>query len=106
MMVLGEDYKVLEHEWPRKCYEHVDDKVLAFERAGLLFVFNFHPSQSYQGREIGVPQGSYRVVLDTDAASFGGFGRVDPAVTHTTSSEDGLLRLYLPSRSALVLARS
>lgn len=106
MMLLAEDYRVLEHEWPHKHYEHVDDKVLAFERAGLLFVFNFHPSQSYQGREIGVPPGSYRVVLDTDAASFGGFGRVDPAVVHTTSSKDGPLRLYLPSRSALVLARS
>jgi 1,4-alpha-glucan branching enzyme len=105
MMLLGEDYRVLEHEWPHKHYEHVEDKLLVFERAGLLFVFNFHPTQSFDGRPVGVPAGAYRVVLDTDSEAFGGFGRVDPKVVHTTSLEDGLLRLYIPSRTGLVLAR-
>ncbi|VDP95804.1 unnamed protein product [Trichobilharzia regenti] len=30
------------------------DKVIAFERAGVLFVFNFHPTQSFTDYKIGV----------------------------------------------------
>lgn len=103
MMLLGEAFKVLEHEWPYKHYEHVEDKVLAFERAGLLFVFNFHPTNSYEGRAIRVPPGKYRYALDTDAPEFGGFDRIDRLITHETSPDDGMLRLYLPSRTAVVL---
>lgn len=105
MMLLAEDFRVLEHEWPHKHYEHVADKVLVFERAGLLFVFNFDPTRSYESRPIGVPSGSYRLVLDTDAARFGGHSRIDPSVIHTTSTTDGMLRLYIPARTGLVLAR-
>ena len=34
--------------------KHEDDKVIVFERAGLLFVFNFNPSKSYTDYKIGV----------------------------------------------------
>jgi len=33
---------------------HNDDKVVIFERAGLLFVFNFHPTTSYSDYRFGV----------------------------------------------------
>lgn len=35
--------------------KHETDKVIAFERAGLLFAFNFHPSQSFTDYRIGKP---------------------------------------------------
>lgn len=98
-------YGVLDEPWPYKHYEHVQDMLLVFERAGLLFVFNFHPSNSYDSRAFGVKPGEYSVVLDTDSAQFGGHGRIDPTVRHKTSESDGQLRLYIPSRSALVLQR-
>jgi 1,4-alpha-glucan branching enzyme len=99
-----EGFKVLEHEWPHKHYEHVDDKLLVFERAGLLFVFNFQPTNSYPDRSLWVPKGKYKVVLDTDWQEFGGFGRVDRSVS-LESSENGELKVYIPSRTGLVLKR-
>jgi 1,4-alpha-glucan branching enzyme len=104
MMLMCEAFKVLEHEWPHKHYEHVDDKLLVFERAGLLFVFNFHPTNSYPDRSVWVPKGKYKVVLDTDWPEFGGFGRVDRSVS-LESSENGELKVYIPSRTGLVLRR-
>jgi 1,4-alpha-glucan branching enzyme len=41
--------------------KHEDDKTVAFERAGVLFVFNFHPTKSftdYRVRAISSPLNS------------------------------------------------
>ena len=58
--------------------KHEGDKVLVFERAGLLFVFNLHPSQSFADYRVGVEvPGEYHVVLSSDEKRFGGFNRVD-----------------------------
>jgi 1,4-alpha-glucan branching enzyme len=35
-------------------WKHEGDKVIAFERAGLVFVFNFHPTKSFTDYKIGV----------------------------------------------------
>lgn len=44
--------------------KHDGDKVIAFERAGLLFVFNFHPTQSFTEYRIGVNvTGDYKVSI-------------------------------------------
>jgi 1,4-alpha-glucan branching enzyme len=106
MLRLEERAKFLSVPWPYKHYEHIQDMVLAFERAGLLFVFNFHPTNSYESRAIGCNPGSYSIVLDSDASEFGGYNRVDHAVRYVAATADGQLRLYLPSRTALVLKRS
>jgi 1,4-alpha-glucan branching enzyme len=103
MMEVGEKFRVLDHEWPYKLYEHVQDQVLAFERAGLVFVFNLHPTNSYEGRVIPCRTGRYSVALDTDAADYGGFGRLDHTVHYEATGSDPALRLYLPSRTGLVL---
>ena len=34
--------------------KHDGDKVIVFERAGLVFVFSFHPTQSFTDYKIGV----------------------------------------------------
>jgi len=34
--------------------KHEDDKVIVFERAGLIFVFNFNPNKSFTDYKIGV----------------------------------------------------
>jgi len=110
MMKLTERFSLLETEWPYKLSEHVSDMILAFERAGLVFVFNLHPTQSYEGRNIPLgdrAQGErYRIVLDSDALEFGGFARVDHSIDYQVIGEDHSLTLYLPNRSALVLARA
>lgn len=104
MLHLAAASRLLEAPWAYKHYEHVADKVLVFERSGLLFAFNFDPQRSYEGREVWVTPGRYRYALCTDSKEFGGFGRIDPAVEYETSSTGGL-KLYLPARSAVVLRR-
>jgi len=32
---------------------HEEDKIIAFEKGRLLFVFNFHPSKSFENYKIG-----------------------------------------------------
>jgi 1,4-alpha-glucan branching enzyme len=95
---------------PERVCAHEGDKVLAFRRGKLLFVFNFNPSQSFTGYGIRVPEGGrWRLALDTDEPRFGGEGRIVPGQTFTPEviEEDGAraayVRLYLPARTALVL---
>lgn len=84
------------------------DKVLVFERAGLLWIFNFHPSQSFADYRVGVEQaGTYQIVLDTDDAAFGGFGRNAKGTRFFTTpfewnGRKNFTQVYLPTRSAIV----
>jgi 1,4-alpha-glucan branching enzyme len=88
-----------------------DDKVVVFERAHCLFVFNFHPTKSYADYKIGVEQpGKYKIVLDSDEEQFGGHSRLDHGVDFFTKQENwngrqNSMMVYIPSRVAIVLAR-
>ena len=89
-----------------------NDQILAFSRGELIFVFNFSPSHSYSDYGFLVPEGSYTVVLNTDAKEFGGFGFADDSVEHFTNVDPlyakqhkGWLKLYIPARSAVVLKK-
>jgi len=103
MIELAGKSKLLESPWPHKHYEHVLDSLLAFERGGLYFVFNFHPENSYTEREMPFPKGAYTVALSSDEPDFGGFGRIDTSMSYTTPSNTHGVKLYLPSRTAIVL---
>ena len=88
------------------------DQILAFSRGELIFVFNFSPIRSYSDYGFLVPEGSYNVVLNTDAKEFGGFGFADDTVEHFTNADPlyqqdhkGWLKLYIPARSAVVLRK-
>lgn len=66
-------------------YKHQDDKVIAFERAGLVFVFNVHATKSFTDYRVGVDvAGTYQVVLSTDDELFGGYNRIDKGCKHLT----------------------
>jgi len=86
------------------------DLVIAFERNGLLFVFNFHPNNSYTDYGLAVDAGKYTTLLSSDQPEFGGFGRYDTSVAHRSQIERSFglkhkLPLYLPSRTGIVLQR-
>lgn len=91
--------------------KHEADKVVVFERAGLVFAFNFHPDKSYTDYKIGVEEpGRYRVVLDSDNELYGGHKRITSSVIYTTRSQHWDNRknnflVYLPSRVALVFGK-
>lgn len=93
-----------------------EDKVIVFERGDIVFVFNFHPKNTYSGYKIGCDMpGKYRVALDSDALEFGGHGRVSHDVDHFTSPEGvpgkpetnfngrpNSFKILIPSRTCLV----
>ena len=86
------------------------DLVIAFERKGLLFVFNFHPNNSYTDYGLAVDAGKYTTLLCSDQPEFGGFDRYDTSVVHRSQIERSFglkhkLPLYLPSRTGIVLQR-
>ena len=81
-----------------------ENQMLAFERGGLVFIVNFHVERSLTDYRFWVTQeGKYRVVLSSDNGRFGGFNRPDEGFGYETYEHQ--LRLYLPSRVALVLAQ-
>lgn len=89
--------------------KHEEDKIIAFERGNVLFVFNFHPSKSYTDYRVGVEKaGKYTIALDTDAAEYGGHQRLDHNTQYFTepfayNNRPHSLMVYIPSRSAIVL---
>jgi 1,4-alpha-glucan branching enzyme len=92
------------------CHLHEENKIIAFFRGGLLFVFNFHDRRSYTDYHIPAPPGRYGMVLNTDEKAFGGQERLTQGQVHftTPSKVSGevdahFLSLYLPTRTAVVL---
>jgi 1,4-alpha-glucan branching enzyme len=110
MIALADTCQLLTHEWVRLIHEHNEDKILIFQRAGLIFAFNFHPHRSFSDYGFAADPGTYRIILDSDHARYGGHHRVDPDCRHHTLSvgdpthPQHYLSIYLPNRTALVLA--
>ena len=54
-----------------------------------------------------VLDGSYKIILNTDEAKYGGFERIDMNMDYPVLKDDGYqkLSIYLPNRTALVLER-
>ncbi len=88
---------------------HQDDKILIYTKEDTVFIFNFHPTKSFDGYFVPVgKEGTYRVALCSDDAEFGGFSRVDSSVRYKTiTTPHGWVgfKCYLPSRTAIVLKK-
>ena len=86
-------------------------KVLAFARGRFVVILNFHWRDSHADWPLAVPPGDYRLLLDTDRPAFGGQGRIAQGQVFRAAWEirDGQalprIRVYLPSRTAMVLER-
>lgn len=94
----------------REVWHNDADQILAFSRGKHLFVFNFNPTQSFSDYGFMMPEGTYDVVLNTDAEKFGGHALADDTLRHFTNYDPllhkqgkGWLKLYIPARSAVVL---
>jgi len=90
---------------PKMIIQNDSDEVLIFSRAELLFVFNFNPTTSFTDYGFETNAGSYNVILNSDSENFGGENRNDDSQIHNTQYQNGSnwLKLYLPSRTAIVL---
>ncbi|KAK1323416.1 hypothetical protein QJS10_CPA02g00640 [Acorus calamus] len=110
MQHLEETYGFMTSEHRYISRKDEGDRMVIFERGNLVFVFNFHWTNSYLDYRVGcLKPGKYKVVLDSDDKLFGGFGRLDPAAEYFTT--DGYydnrprsFQVYTPSRTAVVYA--
>ena len=94
---------------PNSLYIDNGGKVLIYERAGVIFALNFHPTNHYEGYWLTVPEeGKYQVTLTTDEGKFGGFDRISKEYVYTaTKHPDGnaKLQIYLPARTGLCMVK-
>ena len=102
----------LENTRARRLYTSDQDKIMAFERGELIFIFNFHSTKSVTDYPILVPPGTpYTIALDTDEEQFGGQNRIDRKqifnlLTEMRGNERvNIVKIYLPCRTAMVLKR-
>ena len=85
-----------------------EDKVIVFERANLLWAFNFHPTESYVDYRLPVKNaGKYLIALESDSFHYGGHQRIDKSIQFFTQPVpychfDNSILAYLPSRTAIV----
>lgn len=110
MMSLEKDYKFL--DFKINLLKILDyDKVFAFERGGLWFFFNFNPNSAMVDKEFEVLKGEYDLLLSTDFGAFGGHDQIAFPQRYYTQEEIrgnqavNLIKLYLPSRCAIVLKK-
>jgi 1,4-alpha-glucan branching enzyme len=110
MLKLVSDHDLLLSDWATQLNMDNANKTMVFERNGLIFIFNFHITNSIPDYEFTVPEpGDYKIILNTDNPDFGGHGRIDESIVFITqySEEDKLhkLKIYNTNRTAVVLKR-
>eukprot|EP01026_Neomeris_dumetosa_P019589 TRINITY_DN17943_c0_g1_i3.p1 TRINITY_DN17943_c0_g1~~TRINITY_DN17943_c0_g1_i3.p1 ORF type:complete len:663 (-),score=94.17 TRINITY_DN17943_c0_g1_i3:296-2023(-) len=90
------------------------DKMVVCERGDLVFVFNFHPTNSYNDYRIGCQNpGPYKIVLSSDEPVFGGFKNASKEYDVEYFTNEGTydnrpfsFQVYAPSRTVTVYAPS
>ncbi len=99
-------YRIFDQCWPDIKWIHEDDKVIAFERGGLLFAFNFSPDRDHADYAIPVSRGEdYEVLFTSDDGIYGGFGRIARGAhsAFTPGMDGNFVKLYMPARTCVVL---
>ena len=87
-----------------------DRKVIAYRNKDIVYIFNFHPQNSYDSFQVPIhDKGKFKVILDTDDEEFGGLGRISKDVIYESKNlkntdYDGI-EIYIPSRTALALKK-
>ena len=110
MIRLADSYKLLVANFADQIWMDHDNKTIVFRKAGLLFIFNFHPFNSIPDYAFRVPDpGDYQLVLNSDSLQFGGHGRVFENTIHTTvfdpADSSHMLRVYNINRSVQVFEK-
>ncbi len=108
---LATTFHVLTSSYPHLLVEHDMDKIIIFERAGLVFAFNFNPARSFTDYCFAVRAGEYQMIFSSDDKAYGGHHRLIENQCHVSLAhqDNGTLKhrisLYLPSRTGIVLKR-
>ncbi len=105
MIHLAKENEIFKQRMASQMLLKEPEKVIAFYRNGLLFVFNFNVTQSLTNVLVQVPNhADYTVALSSDDEQYGGQNRV-AHMTYDVKRFDGVdyVELYLPARTAIVL---
>ena len=81
------------------------EQTIVFYRNGLIFAFNFNPTNSLTNVLVPVYNNNdYKVAFTTDDLKYGGNGLIQH-ITHPSKKFDGqhYIELYIPARTAIVL---
>ena len=111
MIEFGKKYKILKADGAQNLWIDNRNKIIAFERAGLLFAFNFHPNRSANSFFLPANQtgeGQYKAIFSTDEEDFGGQNRIDKKYIYETKTDEkrGIgFEIYLPCRTAIVFKK-
>lgn len=109
MIQFTKKYHVLEAGKAYNLWTHEADKILIYEKADMIFAFNFNPSRSFSGYFIPVgSEGRYQVAFSSDESRFGGQDRISETMIYKTMKfPDGRIGFlaYLPSRTCCVFRR-
>jgi len=96
---------------PRFRYIHEEERILAFERGTLLFVFNFHELQAQKHLDLMVTPGKYTEIFSSDELAYAGHGNLSTRTPgeHFSDAASGVLEqritLYVPPLAGLALVR-
>ncbi|HVT87794.1 MAG TPA: alpha-amylase family glycosyl hydrolase [Tepidisphaeraceae bacterium] len=110
MMQLDEKYGLLDDPFIEQLALHEDTRQLVYHRGPLVFIYNFHPTESYTGLRLPMPEPrDYELVLTTDAKRFAGPGVVKEDMVYPWQhvpmyGRNQTIQIYIPPRSAQVLA--
>jgi 1,4-alpha-glucan branching enzyme len=97
---------------PRILWLDQDRKIIAYRKKDFVFIFNFHPTQSYPGFQLPIHEtAKFQVVLDTDEEQFGGQNRINHQITYNSGAVSQFpdfagIEIYSPSRTAMVLKKN
>ena len=108
MLAFVKKYHILSASSCRELWVGDTENILVFERANLVFVFNFHPSDSQFAYQIQTTYvGKFKLIFNSDASYFGGFDRIRGNEIHIAASKDGIpmMPVYSPNRSVQVYER-
>ena len=86
------------------------NKTVIFERGGLIFVFNFHPTNSVPDYEFTVHNpGKYKLILNSDSPEFNGHYRINDDSNFMTNKNKDTgqhsLKIYNINRAALIFKK-
>ena len=97
--------KIFEQRMADLKYMNDGAQTMAFYRKGLMFAFNFNPSNSMTNVLIPVPNNAdYTVELCSDDVKYGGQGLVEHMKYPAKKFDDQyFIELYIPARTAIIL---
>ena len=105
------EYKVLEAKDLLNLWSDEELNLLAFRKGGLIFLFNFNPTESFAEYELPTMEaGKYKIVFNSDEPIFGGYARISSDYIYDTKilskKENKIgITIYSPCRTVLVLRK-